>query len=111
MSSGLRADETYFKVLLGPVVTEKSNLLANGELKSGNSFMFRVVPEATKATVKRAIEKIFEVKVEGVRIHNRKPRRGRQIARGKFGIHKGRKMAYVKLAAGQDLDYSAKFGD
>ncbi|MFM8413369.1 MAG: 50S ribosomal protein L23 [Planctomycetota bacterium] len=62
-------------VILRPLVTEKGMHRAN----RNNAYSFEVAMEATKADVRRAVEELFNVKVEKVAIQNRrgKVRRGR----------------------------------
>ncbi len=87
-----------FKVLRRPVVTEKS-YTAQG---ANNQYTFRVDRAATKRQIKQAVEAIFDVKVEQVRVMNMpgKPKRR--------GLHEGRRAGYrkavVKLAEGQTLE-------
>jgi large subunit ribosomal protein L23 len=74
------ADLKYYDVILKPVVTEKS-MAAMAEKK----YTFLVRPEATKAQVKEAVEKMFEgTKVASVNTMNldgKKKRRGMTIGR------------------------------
>lgn len=107
---GIKATERHFGVLLGPVVTEKSNFLAEGEFKSGRSVMFKVASWATKQDVERAVKKIFEVDVVGVRMLNRRGKKGRAIKRGKYAHHCGSRRAYVRLGEGQDINFVSHFG-
>ena len=51
--------QRLMKVILAPVVSEKSNLLA----EKRNQMTFRVLPDATKAEVKAAVELLFGVQV------------------------------------------------
>ena len=62
-----------YSVLVRPLVTEKGTKLA----QIRNSFSFEVNPDANKAQIKQAVEKIYSVKVLEVRTANRKgkPRR------------------------------------
>lgn len=62
-------------VILRPLVTEKGMHRAN----RNNAYSFEIAMEATKADVRRAVEELFNVKVEKVAIQNRrgKVRRGR----------------------------------
>jgi large subunit ribosomal protein L23 len=62
-------------VILRPLVTEKGMHKAN----RNNAYTFEIATEATKADVRRAVEELFNVKVEKVAIQNRrgKVRRGR----------------------------------
>ena len=56
--------ERLTQVLLGPHVSEKATALADG----AHQVVFRVRPDATKADVRRAVELLFEVKVERVTV-------------------------------------------
>ena len=62
-----------YAVVIRPLVTEKGTHQAERR----NSYAFEVAPEANKAQIKQAIEKIYNVKVVDVRTANRKgkPRR------------------------------------
>ncbi len=92
--------ERLFKVLLGPQVTEKAALAA----ESANTVVFKVTTDANKLEVKHAIEKLFNVNVESVRLLNVKGK----TKRTRFGIGKRNdwKKAYVRLAEGQDIDFA-----
>ena len=91
--------ERIFKVLLGPHVSEKATVLADGQ----NQFVFKVDTTATKLEIKKAVEQLFNVTVEGVQVLNRKGKLKRTI-RG-FGKRNDIRKAYVKLAEGQDIDF------
>jgi large subunit ribosomal protein L23 len=92
--------ERLFKVLLGPHITEKA-ASASG---SATQIAFKVATDASKLEVKKAVEKLFEVKVDGVRVMNVKGK----TRRTKTGTGKRSdwKKAYVRLAEGQDIDFS-----
>jgi len=62
-----------YGIVVRPLVTEKGTFQA-GAL---NAYSFEVIPEANKAQIKQAIEKIYDVKVVQVRTSTRKgkPRR------------------------------------
>ena len=92
--------ERLFKVLLGPHITEK----AASATGSVTQVAFKVATDASKLEVKKAVEKLFEVKVEGVRVINVKGK----TRRTKTGMGKRSdwKKAYVRLADGQDIDFS-----
>ena len=94
--------ERLMNVLLAPHVTEKTSLA----MQNGNQYTFRVRREATKPEIKAAVELMFEVKVDGVNVVN-EPGKTRR-----FGKTPGRtqdwKKAYVRLAAGQAIDYEAQ---
>lgn len=92
--------ERLMKVLLAPHVSEKSTSSADAD----NQHVFRVLSDATKAEVKGAVELLFEVKVDAVRVMNMKGKRKR------FGLLHGQrpnwKKAYVRLAPGNDIDFT-----
>ena len=90
--------ERIYKVLLGPHVSEKASMVA----ESGQ-VVFRVAPDATKPEIKKAVEQLFDVKVEGVQVLNRKGKLKRTM-RG-VGKKKDIRKAYVRLAEGQDIDF------
>jgi len=85
-------------ILLRPLMTEKSMLLK----ESQNVVTFRVVPDANKVEIRRAIESVFNVKVKGVRTANVEGKLKR------MGRHEGRrpswKKAFVTLAPGYKID-------
>ncbi len=85
------ADIKYYDVILKPLVTEKS-MSAMAEKK----YTFLVHPEANKAMIKEAVEKMFEgTKVQSVNTMNlpgKKKRRGMTVGRTAK-----RKKAIVKL--------------
>ncbi|WP_018872198.1 MULTISPECIES: 50S ribosomal protein L23 [unclassified Thioalkalivibrio] len=85
------------QIIQGPVVSEKSTNA--GEV---GQYVFRVLPDADKAEIKAAIEKLFEVRVQQVRTLNQQgknKRFGRQ-----FGRRNHWKKAYVSLAEGESID-------
>ena len=63
------------QVILRPLVTEKGMHRATRH----NAYAFEVVVEATKADIRRAVEEMFNVKVDKVAVQNRigKMRRSR----------------------------------
>lgn len=92
--------ERIYKVLLGPVVSEKA--AAAGE--TGNQVVFKVASDATKLEVKAAVQALFDAKVEQVRILNVKGK----TKRTRYGLGKRSdwKKAYVRLEQGQDIDFA-----
>ncbi len=87
-------------VIRRPVVTEKSNFLADTQ----NQYTFVVDSNANKLQVKQAIELAWpEVTVEKVRIANMPAKRGRRLRR--IAIRKpGWKKAVVTLAVGDSIE-------
>src|SRR5271167_4509824 len=92
--------ERLMTVLIQPHVSEKAATIA----EKANQYVFRVREDASKAEVKQAVELMFEVKVEGVNLLNKpgKTRRFKNIA----GKRSGYKKAYVRLEAGQSIDFT-----
>jgi large subunit ribosomal protein L23 len=89
------------QVLKAPLITEKGTLVA----ESGQ-VVFKVVPNATKDEIRRAVEALFEVKVSAVRTANflgKRRRYGRVM-----GTKPAWKKAYVTLAEGQAADLLEK---
>ncbi len=93
------SDDRLMTVLLGPHLSEKSTTVA----EKHNQIVFKVRTDATKAQIKRAVEKLFEVEVDAVSVVNVKGKAKR------FATQRGRrkdwKKAYVRLAEGHDIDF------
>lgn len=86
------------KLLKRPLLTEKSVKLQETQ----NTFVFEVAREANKIEVKRAIEEIFDVKVDGVRILKMQ---GKMKRLGRFtGRRSSWKKAFVTLKPGETLE-------
>ncbi|MDH5326096.1 MAG: 50S ribosomal protein L23 [Gammaproteobacteria bacterium] len=85
-------------ILLSPHVTEKATMAT----ELNNQYVFKVASKATKPQIKQAVEKMFEVQVDSVRVLNVK---GKQKRFGmQMGQRKGWKKAYVRLKDGQTID-------
>lgn len=94
--------ERVYQVVFGPHVTEKTVNVS----EQANMQTFKVSVDATKLEVKKAIEQLFEVKVDSVRTVKVK---GKQKNFGRrAGKRKDWKKAYVKLAEGQAIDLGAE---
>lgn len=87
------------EVVKRPIITEKSNILAD----LYGQYTFEVDRRANKHQVKEAVEQIFDVDVEKVRIVNVKPKRGR-YGRRTVVRELAWKKAIVTLAPGQHLE-------
>ena len=90
--------ERLTQVLIAPHVSEKSTGLAD----AANQHVFKVLPGAGKQEIKNAVEQLFQVKVAAVRtvrVRGKKKRFGRMSGR-----RSDWKKAYVRLAAGHDID-------
>jgi large subunit ribosomal protein L23 len=94
-----RHQERLMNVIYSPHLSEKSTIV--GDIH--NQIVFKVRPDATKHEIRKAVELLFDVKVDGVTVIN---------CRGKIkrhGVHSGRraawKKAYVRLAEGSQIDF------
>lgn len=87
-------------VIDAPVVSEKSTIAAEKE----KNFVFKIKTSATKKEVRDAIELMFKVKVDSVRVLNIK---GKQKKVGRsVGKRSDWKKAYVKLKSGYDIEFT-----
>ena len=95
------ASDRLMNVVLAPVVSEKSTRVAD----KNRQYVFRVADRASKPEIKAAIELMFKTKVESVTVSNVKGKEKR------FGRYMGRrrnwKKAYVRLAAGHEINFAA----
>ena len=95
-------DAKLYNVIRAPRVSETTARLQ----EVSNQYVFEVATDATKADIKVAVEKLFDVKVEAVNVVNVK---GKTKS---FKFREGRRndwrKAYVTLAEGQSIDVMAK---
>ncbi len=95
------------EIIIEPVLTEKTNLLREGEVKT---YVFKVSRRANKLMVMRAVKDLFKVRPVSCRIMNvhGKVRHNRAISRASFRRGSGRtaawKKAMVTLDKGQSID-------
>jgi large subunit ribosomal protein L23 len=83
------------QIIRRPLVTEKSTILREEE----NVITFEVAGSANKIQVKQAVEELFKVKVEEVRLFNV---RGKMKRMGRFvGKRRDWRKAYVRLKDGE----------
>jgi large subunit ribosomal protein L23 len=86
-----------YKIVIRPVITEKSTLLK----EKNREVCFEVDPRANKSEIKKAAEQLFKIKVERVRIQNKKGKK-RRVGRSE-GRKKDWKKAYIKLKEGEKM--------
>lgn len=89
--------EAMYGIIRNPIVTEKATALS----ESGQ-VVFRVAIDATKPQIKAAVEALFGVTVIGVNTLVQKGKTKR--FRGRPGQRSDVKKAFVRLAAGQQID-------
>ena len=87
------------QVLLSPRVTEKTTLVG----ENSNQYVFHVINDASKQEVKGAVELLFDVNVEAVRIVNVKGKS--KSFRMRPGKRSDWKKAYVRVQEGQVIDF------
>lgn len=87
-----------YTIILGPHTTEKSVRAAD----KNHQVVFRVVKDATKVELAEAVETLFSVKVDSVRIVNVKGKK-KQFKQTP-GQRSDWKKAYVRLAEGHDIN-------
>lgn len=86
-----------YDVLVAPVITEKATLASEA-----NQVVFDVARAATKADIKAAVERLFDVKVKAV---NTLVRKGKvKVFRGIKGRQRTIKKAFVTLEDGHSID-------
>lgn len=91
--------ERLLKVLLSPYVTNKTY-----ELTERSSYVvFKVDTGANKKEIKKAVEMLFEVKVEDVKTVKVKGKK-RRFSRIE-GRTKDWKKAYIRLAEGHNINF------
>ena len=92
-------NERLSRILISPVVSEKSTRVAD----QSKQMVFKVLPDASKPEIRKAVEKMFDVTVTRVQVSSVKGKIKR------FGQTVGRrsdwKKAYVTLAEGSDIDF------
>jgi len=91
--------ERLMQVLLSPVISEKATVAT----EMGSQHVFRVAPNADKCEIGRAVELMFDVKVDRVQVLNVKGKRKR--FRQKQGKRPSWRKAYVRLQPGYDIDF------
>ena len=92
------------QVLVTPHVSEKSTLAAD----KASQHVFKVLSDANKTEIKKAVELMFDVKVDEVRVVNVKGKSKR--FQQQLGKRKDYKKAYVRLVAGQDISFEGAEG-
>lgn len=96
----MKQQERLMQVILAPVISEKSTFVADKH----EQVIFRVIPDATKPEIKSAVELMFKVQVESVKVANVK---GKEKRFGRFiGRRNNWKKAYICLKPGQEINFA-----
>ncbi len=85
-----------YEVIKRPMVTEKTQAAIES-----NRYTFEVLPSATKADIKTAIQTLFNVTVESVNTMNRMGKT--RVFRGRKGQRQDTKKAIVRLKSGDSI--------
>lgn len=93
------SNNRLMQVLLAPRVTEKTTRVG----EQSNQYVFKVVTDAEKSEVRDAVELMFGVSVESVRIVNVKGKN--KSFRNRQGKRSDWKKAYVRVQEGQAIDF------
>ena len=90
--------EKLLTLIHSPYITEKSTSVG-----SLNQVVFKVNSSATKLEIKKAVEDLFDVKVDNVTTATQKGK----TKRNRFGIYKKSdyKKAYVVLKEGSEIQF------
>jgi len=96
----MTSKEYLTNLLIAPHISEKTARAA----EKSNQYVFRIRHEATKTEVREAVELMFSVKVESVQVLNRAGKS--TVFKQRRGRRNGIKKAYVRLAAGQTIDFT-----
>ena len=88
-----------YEIIKQPVVTEKTT-----KISENNQFVFKVQNSSSKLDIKKAVEKIFKVKVKSVNTIKIKGKT--KIFKGTKGRRSDYKKAIITLKSGETLDYS-----
>jgi large subunit ribosomal protein L23 len=90
-----------FEIIRKPIITEKAMSLGHTR-----QYAFEVSPDSTKIDIKKAIEELYEVKVDSVRTLRVKGKNKSRFT--KKGLMKGRtklrKKAYITLREGYSIE-------
>ena len=93
-------EERLYEIIRFPVVSEKSTRLGD----QANQFVFEVARGATKPEIRKAVEKLFDVRVESVQVANIRGKRKR-FGRS-MGKQRDRRRAFVRLHKDDDINFT-----
>ena len=95
--TSLQKDSRHYDVIRSPAITEKATAASEH-----NKVVFNVSIDATKTSIKAAVEKLFDVKVLAVNTLVRKGKK--KVFRGFKGQQSDVKKAVVTLSEGHKID-------
>jgi large subunit ribosomal protein L23 len=88
---------SIYEIVKSPLLTEKIT-----QLQAENKYAFAVDIRSNKIQIRKAIEKIYKVKVKGVNIVNVRGKK-KQLRMGQTGKTPDWKKAIVTLVEGQEI--------
>ncbi|QJC38193.1 50S ribosomal protein L23 [Enterobacteriaceae endosymbiont of Donacia marginata] len=92
--------EYDFQIIKGPHISEKSSFVA----EKTNTLIIKVLKKATKIDIKKAIKKIFNIKVKSV---NTLIVKGKKKKNKKYNYQRNNwKKAYIILDKNQKIDFN-----
>ena len=91
-------EERLMTVIRGPHLSEKAHVVAES-----NQVVFKVRTDANKLEIRKAVEMMFEVKVDNVTVMNYAGKMKRQGQN--YGQRAAWKKAYVTLAPGSQIEF------
>lgn len=101
MTAAKFSQERLMQIIMAPQISEKSTFVADKH----EQVAFKVATSATKPEIKAAVELLFKVQVEDVKVLVVK---GKAKRFGKLqGQRKSWKKAYVCLKPGQEINFAA----
>jgi len=100
-NNSVKINPAMFDLIMSPIVTEKSTAALEN-----NKVVIKVRSDANKATIKSAVESVFDVKVASVNVMNVKGKVKR--FRGVVGKRSDFKKAIVTLAEGSYIDFTVR---
>jgi large subunit ribosomal protein L23 len=89
-----------YEILIGPLLTEKAT---NGQGMTSPQYSFRVMPDANKVEIRKAVERAFSVRVASVNTTVCKGK-FKRLRTAKKGKRPDWKKAVVTLAAGDSIN-------
>jgi large subunit ribosomal protein L23 len=95
----MKNEERLLTIIQKPHVSEKVTVI-----EAIGQYVFKVHPDANKVDIKKAVELLFKVKVDAVRVCNVKGKAKRH-GKASQGHRRDWKKAYITLEESQKIDF------
>lgn len=95
-------EKKILNTIYTPHISEKITILT----KKNNTIVLKVNKKSNKLEIKKAVQKIFSIKVKSVntlKIKGKKKKQGKKISK-----QKDWKKAYISIKKGQNIDFKNK---